>query len=163
METKTESEKLPPAAQKATAAILNNKGENIGEATFTQGSIGVLAHIKVKDLPPGTHGMHVHAMGMCDHDNAFKAASGHVNPGNKEHGYLNEKGPDKGDLPNLIVGENGKAELELFMPQFNITGEEGLMDKDGSALMIHQNPDDHKTQPIGSSGDRIACGVIEVK
>ena len=35
-----------------------------------------------------------------------------------------------------------------------------LMDDDGSAIVIHENPDDHKTQPIGGAGGRIACGVL---
>ena len=36
----------------------------------------------------------------------------------------------------------------------------GLKDADGSALVIHANPDDHMSQPIGGAGARIACGVI---
>ncbi len=35
-----------------------------------------------------------------------------------------------------------------------------LLDEDGSAVIIHEHPDDHLTQPIGSAGGRIACGVI---
>ncbi len=37
---------------------------------------------------------------------------------------------------------------------------DGLLDKDGSALVIHAGPDDYKTDPAGNAGDRIACGVI---
>jgi Cu-Zn family superoxide dismutase len=36
-----------------------------------------------------------------------------------------------------------------------------LRDGDGSALVIHANPDDHMTQPIGGSGPRVACAVIK--
>lgn len=36
-----------------------------------------------------------------------------------------------------------------------------LLDADGSAFVIHENPDDHKTQLIGGAGDRIACGAIQ--
>ncbi len=32
---------------------------------------------------------------------------------------------------------------------------------DGSALVIHQEADDNRTDPDGNSGSRIACGVIE--
>ncbi len=39
-------------------------------------------------------------------------------------------------------------------------GRENLADADGSAIVIHANPDDHKAQPIGGAGARIACGVI---
>jgi Cu-Zn family superoxide dismutase len=35
-----------------------------------------------------------------------------------------------------------------------------LQDADGSALVIHADPDDLTTDPSGNSGDRIACGVI---
>ena len=35
-----------------------------------------------------------------------------------------------------------------------------LMDADGAALVIHANPDDYRTQPIGGAGDRVACAVI---
>jgi Cu-Zn family superoxide dismutase len=35
-----------------------------------------------------------------------------------------------------------------------------LSDMDGSAIVIHADPDDLVTDPSGNSGDRIACGVI---
>jgi Cu-Zn family superoxide dismutase len=34
------------------------------------------------------------------------------------------------------------------------------MDADGAALVIHANPDDYRSQPIGGAGDRVACAVI---
>ena len=37
---------------------------------------------------------------------------------------------------------------------------EMLMDDDGSAIVVHENPDDHVTQPIGGAGGRVACGVL---
>jgi len=30
----------------------------------------------------------------------------------------------------------------------------------GLAIVIHDKPDDEKTDPSGNSGDRIACGVV---
>ncbi len=33
-------------------------------------------------------------------------------------------------------------------------------DADGIALVIHEDRDDHLTQPIGGAGARVACGVI---
>lgn len=38
-----------------------------------------------------------------------------------------------------------------------------LLDQDGSAVIIHDQPDDHLSQPIGGAGARIACGVIMTK
>ena len=39
-------------------------------------------------------------------------------------------------------------------------GDRGLLDEDASALVIHANPDDHMSQPVGGAGGRVACGVI---
>jgi Cu-Zn family superoxide dismutase len=36
----------------------------------------------------------------------------------------------------------------------------GLLDADGSALVIHAKADDYASQPIGGAGDRVACAVI---
>ena len=30
----------------------------------------------------------------------------------------------------------------------------------GLSLIVHANPDDHVSQPIGGAGDRIACAVL---
>ena len=35
-----------------------------------------------------------------------------------------------------------------------------LLDEDGSAVIIHDLPDDHPTQPIGGAGGRIGCAII---
>ena len=36
-----------------------------------------------------------------------------------------------------------------------------LLDSDGSTVVIHENPDDHVTQPIGGAGGRVVCGIIQ--
>ena len=68
-------------------------------------------------------------------------------------------------MPNLIVPESGNVEVELYVDDLEINGEEGdedtILDSDGAAFMIHTDADDHITQPIGGAGARIACGVIE--
>lgn len=145
----------------AHAHILNNEGVEIGHADFIQATDGVLMHVSVEGLTPGMHGMHFHEKGDCSDHEAFKVAGAHIGH-EKPHGYLHPEGPHAGNLPNLIVHDDGSAKVELYTNLVTMTdGASALLDEDGSTLMIHENPDDHITQPIGGSGPRIACGVIE--
>ncbi len=150
--------------QKAISEIINNDGERIGQAIYTQGNAGVLLEIMVEKLPAGKHGMHFHEKGTCEDHDHFKMAKGHIMPTGLPHGYLNDNGPHEGNLPNLIVHQDGTAHVELYTELVSVNGHDekaALLDTDGSTLMIHANKDDHITQPIGGSGARIACGVIK--
>jgi Cu-Zn family superoxide dismutase len=144
------------AAEKAAARLVDPKGVDLGEATVEAVPGGILLHVEVRDLPPGAHGMHLHAVGSCTPD--FKAAAGHVNTHAAEHGLRNAKGPEAGDLPNLFVGADGRGEAEFHS---TLTTLDVLLDADSASIVIHANPDDHMSQPIGGSGDRIACGVLK--
>jgi Cu-Zn family superoxide dismutase len=77
---------------------------------------------------------------------------------------LNADFNDAGDLPNLHVGADGSATVELYstLVTLNASGARPeLLDADGSALVIHANPDDYKSQPIGGAGVRAACAPIQ--
>ena len=154
-----------PAAAGPTShesKIVNNDGKEIGTLTLTDGTDGVVISISAKELPPGYHGMHFHAKGDCSDLQKFSSAGGHVDPHKKPHGFLNEKGPHEGNLPNLIVGSDGTVQVELYSNLVRLNdGEAKLLDEDGSSLIVHVNRDDHKTQPIGGSGGRIACSEIK--
>ena len=142
--------------------VLNNDGDVIGQLALAQGTKGVVINLKVKGLPPGRHGMHFHAVGDCSDLKAFKSAGGHVDPDKKPHGFLNPDGPHEGNLPNLVVAEGGAVEVELYSTMVSLdSGKANLLDADGSALIVHAEPDDHNTQPIGGSGGRLACAVIK--
>ena len=148
------------AADMAAAEMIDTNGAVIGLATFEQTPHGVLMYVEVAGLPPGPHGIHLHAAGSCTPD--FKAATGHINPDGVPHGLRNPDGPDHGDLPNLYVAADGSARAEFFTVLVSVAGGRmpALLDEDGSAVIIHENPDDHLSQPIGGAGGRIACGVI---
>jgi Cu-Zn family superoxide dismutase len=144
------------------ADILNNNGTPIGAVTVEQTTQGVLIDLQAEALPPGYHGMHFHAVGDCSDLAAFKSAGGHVNPFDTPHGFRNPDGPHEGNLPNLVVAEDGTVEVELYSDLVTLTeGPARLLDEDGSSLIIHTNKDDHFSQPIGGSGGRIACAVIK--
>jgi Cu-Zn family superoxide dismutase len=144
------------------ATIINSKGETVGSATLTQGPQSVTIAVEVSQLPPGKHGIHIHAIGKCDPPD-FQTAGGHFNPFSKKHGLKNPEGSHAGDLPNLEVGPDGKGKIEATVGGLTL-GKEGLavlLDSNGTAVVIHAGPDDEMTDPAGNSGARIACGVIK--
>ena len=149
------------SATVAKAVLIGAAGEAVGEVRLEQAPKGVILEVQAAGLPPGPHGIHLHANGSCEPD--FKAAKGHVNPGGIPHGLRHPDGPDAGDLPNLFVAADGSARAEFYTTRVTLAlgGERpALLDADGAAVIIHANADDHRTQPIGGAGGRIACGVI---
>ena len=149
------------SATAAKAVLIGSAGEAVGEVRLEQAPRGVILQVQAAGLPPGPHGIHLHANGSCEPD--FKAAKGHVNPGGIAHGLRHPDGPDAGDLPNLFVAADGSAQAEFYTTRVTIApdGQQpALLDADGAAVIIHADADDHRTQPIGGAGGRIACGVI---
>ena len=145
----------------AGAQILDASGEVVGGARFEQAPAGVIINVKLAGAPPGWHGIHLHGVGSCSPD--FTAAKGHINPDAVRHGLRHPEGPDNGDLPNLHVGADGSAAAQFYNARVSIKdGSTGppLLDEDGAAVIVHANPDDHLTQPIGGAGGRIGCGVV---
>ena len=67
-----------------------------------------------------------------------------------------------GDLGNITIDAEGNGSLSMDSSAFTLEegAENSLRDDDGSAIVIHENPDDMMTDPSGDSGGRIACGVI---
>ncbi|HEY3696324.1 superoxide dismutase[Cu-Zn] [Phenylobacterium sp.] len=145
--------------------LKNAAGASVGRAQVTEAPNGVLVRIEAKGLTPGWHGLHFHEKGDCSKAD-FTSAGGHVHAkATIVHGLLNTEATEAGDLPNLYVGADGTATVELFSTYVSLaaSGRPALADADGSAIVIHANPDDYRTQPIGGAGARIACGVIAPK
>src|SRR5690625_240619 len=142
--------------------MINTEGAKIGVATLKQEADGVNIAIDVAGLSKGTHGFHIHEKGVCEPPD-FKSAGEHFNPTDMKHGFDNPEGPHAGDLPNLEVGKDGNVQ-ESFVNEM-VTLKKGepnsLLREGGTALVIHEDPDDNVSQPSGNSGARIACGVIK--
>lgn len=151
----------PLAPVTSTVAVLRDaSGADRGEVVITQVDGGIRIVIEGTHLPPGTHGAHIHTAGRCDPPD-FTSAGGHWNPTGRQHGRDNPAGQHRGDMPNLIVGEDGTGRLEAVVDGARIDGGEGaLLDADGAAVVIHGGPDDYVSDPAGNAGPRIACGVI---
>lgn len=102
--------------------------------------------------PIGPYGFHLHEFGDCsagDPLDPFQAAGGHWNPDNQPHGN------HAGDFP-VLFSNNGRAEMSFFTNRFKVK------DIVGKAVIIHQNPDDYRSQPAGNAGKRLGCGVVNL-
>jgi Cu-Zn family superoxide dismutase len=101
--------------------------------------------------PIGPHGFHLHKNGTCeigDSADPFQAAGGHWNPTDQPHGN------HAGDFP-VLFSNSGRAYMSFFTNKFRVN------EVVGKAVIIHQYPDDYRSQPAGNAGKRLACGVIE--
>ena len=149
------------APKKATATLMDAKGNKVGTATITPSGKGVKITANFMGLPPGIHALHIHNVGKCDAPD-FMTAGGHFNPTMHQHGKDNPQGAHAGDMPNFTADAKGKAKVSVTNPDVTLgDGANSLFHPGGTALMIHAMPDDYKTDPTGNAGARIACGVIE--
>jgi Cu-Zn family superoxide dismutase len=135
-------------------------GSSRGRVSIIQTEDGISMRVEGANLPPGTHGAHLHQVGRCDPPD-FASAGPHWNPTGRQHGRDNPSGAHLGDVPNLVVGSNGRGALEHRIAGARVrSGAAPLIDADGASLVIHANADDYRTDPSGNSGGRIACAVL---
>lgn len=158
-------------AQPGMAARADIKGTNItGSAEFAEQTRGtatlVEITVSVSGLTPGKHGVHLHAIGKCEPD--FTAAGGHFDPGPAGNTDPDANHPyHMGDIPNLDVGADGKGTMKIMTSRVTLSpGPLSLFDADGTAIIIHGNPDQGITGESKSGvsgGPRVACGVVTKK
>jgi Cu-Zn family superoxide dismutase len=144
------------------APITAADGSELGTVSLRQEGGSVRVEIRGHGMPPGFHGLHVHAVGKCEGP-GFTTSGGHL--GDAAHpGHT-------GDLPVLYVKASGEARAVNYTDRFSVAD---LADADGSALIVHALPDnyaniperyapqgpDMATRMAGDSGARIACAVL---
>jgi Cu-Zn family superoxide dismutase len=156
----------PPRQTRSAEAFAKINGSELapnlsGEVYFKDMPYGVMVYVDVNGLPDyqpgegdnppiGPHGFHIHGMGDCTIANPiepFMSSGGHYNPANQPHGN------HAGDFP-VLFSNNGYSVMVFFTNKFKVE------DIIGKSVIIHQSPDDYRTQPARNSGKRLACGVI---
>ncbi|MDQ0198841.1 superoxide dismutase family protein [Neobacillus ginsengisoli] len=146
--------------KKLDVELFNATGDSLGKINLAEQASGVKMSVKLSGLSPGIHAIHIHETGKCKAPD-FKSAGNHFNPEKKEHGLLNPKGAHAGDLPNLIVEDDGSVKADIMAPNVTLKNDKkSLFTKKGTSIVITQGKDDGMTQPAGNSGERIACGKI---
>ncbi|MDA0218655.1 MAG: superoxide dismutase family protein [Proteobacteria bacterium] len=142
------------------AVSADGVGDSIGAISFQDSDHGLLIHPQLQGMAAGLHGLHVHQNADCGPGTNDKgetiaagAAGGHMDP----QGTGSHEGPygdgHLGDLPNLVVLDDGTAGLVLLAPRLTVA------DLDGRAIMIHSGADDCTDSHPG--GDRAYCGIVE--
>jgi len=140
----------------------NGIGEAIGSITFQDSPAGLLIKNQLTQLSAGEHGFHLHENPSCEGDEkddqwvpGLKAGS-HYDPDKTgEHEGPYGEG-HKGDLPFILVEEDGTSQQVLLVPRLTVEELTGL------SVMIHEGGDNYADapKPLGGGGARIACGVI---
>lgn len=146
----------------AKATMEPASGSNVtGEVTFTERENGkVRIEVKVENLTPGEHAVHLHENGDCSAADA-SSAGGHWNPTMKPHGKRGDGTAfHKGDIDNMKVGDDGKGSLTMTIEGWSIGGADST-NIIGKSVIIHEKADDFTSQPSGNAGGRISCGVIK--
>lgn len=178
----TSSSSSTPAAGEQTikADLKSADGKTVANATidFTSGYATVTVEtVAGGTLSPGSHGMHIHSVGKCEANSVpptggasgdFNSAGGHLQVG----GHTGH--PASGDLTPLNVRSDGSGKVIATTDAFTAADLKG---PEGSALIIHEGPDnfanipqrythdgvpgpDAETLATGDSGARKACAVL---
>lgn len=147
------------APKRAVAVILPTAGYDArGLVTFEESKEGVRIRGNIRGLSAGGHGIHIHEFGDCSSSDASSAGD-HFNPDSKPHGGPDHADHHAGDLGNLLATANEATVISTRNSGLSFTGNRSII---GRSVIIHESPDDLKTQPSGNSGKRIGCGVIGI-
>ncbi|KAA0110211.1 superoxide dismutase family protein [Mycolicibacterium sp. P1-5] len=168
------------SAQTLKAELKSPDGKPVANATidFSGGFATVTVEtVAGGNLSPGSHGMHIHSVGKCEADSVapsggapgnFLSAGGHLQVGGRtQH-------PASGDLTPLFVRSDGSGKVVATTDAIKL---DDLKGPEGSALIIHADPDnfanipqrytsggvpgpDAETMATGDAGARVACAVL---
>lgn len=145
------------------AILVDTAGSAVGTVNLLSTDTRVEVFVDASRLTPGFHGFHVHTVGRCEAP--FTSAGGHYNPGSAVHR------DHAGDLPILLVNRDGTARASFTTDRLTVAE---LFDADGSAIIVHADPDNYAHIPVrysatgpdattlatGDAGGRVACGIV---
>ena len=147
------------ASEVGSATIVDRNGNTVGTANLYSQAGEVTVSVSLSGLSEGMHAVHLHTTGDCSAGD-FTSAGGHLNPMGNQHGSLNPQGAHLGDLPNAEISSSGSGTVSAVLDGPDETVLSQIFDADGTAVVVHEGPDDYRSDPAGAAGSRIACGVV---
>ena len=159
----------------ATADVHAADGNSVGSASFRDADGASALTVDLTGLQPGMYGMHVHGIGTCDPGSHAPDDPSETGDFLSSGGHMGADGHDHpghgGELPALLVNGDGTAHMTVTTDRVT---RDNLLDDDGSALIIHEKPDnygnipdryapdgpDKDTLKTGDAGGRQACGTF---
>jgi Cu-Zn family superoxide dismutase len=148
-----------PMVTRAVAVLHPTQGYEVrGRVTFTLRESGIEIVADIEGLAAGQHGFHVHELGDCTAPDGT-SAGGHFNPEGMPHAAPSDAERHVGDLGNLTADDTGMAHYERTDGVISLSGTHSII---GRAVIVHAGEDDLTSQPTGSAGPRVACGVIGI-
>lgn len=131
----------------------------LGTITVTKSEAGLVFTPNLSGFNPQQprRGFHIHQQPSCA--NVAQAAGGHLDPAlRKQHQGPYASSGHLGDLPMLTVNADGSITLPVIAPRIT-----QLQTINHHSLVIHAQADNYadNPQPVGGSGARVACGIIE--
>lgn len=147
------------ASEAGSAIVVDRNGTTVGTASLFSQAGEVTVSVSLSGLAEGTHAVHLHTTGDCSASD-FASAGGHLNPLGNQHGSLNPQGAHLGDLPNAEISSEGVGTVSTVLNGSAETVLAQIFDSDGTAVVVHEGPDDYRSDPAGAAGSRIACGVF---
>jgi Cu-Zn family superoxide dismutase len=154
------------ASPDAMVRLQDAAGAVVGFVNFTQTDTYVDVIVDVYNMPPGFHGVQIHANGSCDTgDTPFAGIGAPLGADASDH-------PNQiGDLPTMLVLADGTGYMRAVTDRFAVAD---LFDDNGSSVMVYANAAnyanipsrygvtaDQQTLTSGDMGAGIACGVLD--
>lgn len=146
------------ATKPVTVNIINAEGKTVGTATLTPAENGVKITLDIKNLPTGTHLMHIHQFAKCEPPD-FRSAGAHFDPDGIGHGEHSSAGVPAGDIPNFVltVKQDGTAHTSVVAPYVTLGADShSVFSNGGTAIVIHAVAE----KVTAAAPPRIACAAI---
>ncbi|MEO7961100.1 MAG: superoxide dismutase family protein [Ginsengibacter sp.] len=131
-----------------------------GSAQFdaANGKVKMELELTIPKMANKSVAVHIHEMADCG--DMGKAAGGHWNPTNAQHGKWGTGSFHSGDIGNVTLDGSGKGTMSLETDLWSLGGDAktNILNR---TVMVHSGTDDFTSQPSGNAGSRIGCGVIQ--